>query len=214
MTAPAITICCVKWGEKFGPEYVNRLYGGVARHLRCHAFDFICFTDDAVGIRPEVRTDKPLCNYPRQWGKLGLFRPEIPEILTPRLLYFDLGCVIVGDLDPVIDMASDFAICRDWPPEMRPGDGAYASGAFLLRVGSRPAVWERFDMANPPTWGDQAWIYRAAPGADLFPYDWSPSYKLRALASLPAPPPEARWIMFHGLPKPHHCNGWVKEHWR
>lgn len=211
MSAPAITVCCVKWGTKFGPEYVNRLFAGVTRHLAI-PFEFVCFTDDAAGIRPEVRTEPPLCDYPRQWGKLGLFRPAIPAIRTERLLYFDLACVIVGDLAPAAEFPGDFAICRDWPPEIRPDDGSYASGAFLLRVGARPAVWERFDMAHPPTWGDQAWIYRVAPGAALFPYDWSPSYKLRGLAA--GCPPGAKWIMFHGRPKPHEVGGWIREHWR
>ena len=26
-------VICMKWGSKYGPEYVNRLYGMVARHL-------------------------------------------------------------------------------------------------------------------------------------------------------------------------------------
>ena len=206
-----ITVCCIKWGWKFGPQYVNHLYSGVKRNIRRHRFDFVCFTDDPTGIHPGIRTERPLCGYPRQWGKLGLFKPAIPEIQTDRFLYFDLACVIVGDLDPVIDMTADFAICRDWPPEMRPHDGSYASGAFMLRVGSRPEGWERFDMRNRTTWGDQLWIYRNAPGATLFPYDWSPSYKLRKLQT--ACPPGAKWIMFHGRPKPHECNGWVSEAW-
>ena len=47
-------ILCMKWGTKYGPEYVNRLYGMVRRHLSGD-FAFICLTDDASGIRPEVR---------------------------------------------------------------------------------------------------------------------------------------------------------------
>ena len=43
----------MKWGTKYGPEYVNRLYGMVRRHLRGD-FRFVCFTDDVTGIRPEV----------------------------------------------------------------------------------------------------------------------------------------------------------------
>ena len=27
-------VICMKWGTKYGPEYVNRLYGMVKRHLK------------------------------------------------------------------------------------------------------------------------------------------------------------------------------------
>ena len=47
-------ILCMKWGRKYGPEYVNRLYGMARRHLQGD-FRFICLTDDASGIRPEVQ---------------------------------------------------------------------------------------------------------------------------------------------------------------
>ena len=47
-------ILCMKWGTKYGPEYVNRLYGMVRRHLMGD-FNFVCLTDDANGIRPEVQ---------------------------------------------------------------------------------------------------------------------------------------------------------------
>ena len=55
-------VICMKWGTKYGPEYVNRLYGMVSRHLH-GAFRFVCFTDDTTGIRPEVENFRcPNCN--------------------------------------------------------------------------------------------------------------------------------------------------------
>ena len=47
-------VLCMKWGTKYGPEYVNRLYAMVRRHLGGD-FDFVCLTDDDRGIRQEVR---------------------------------------------------------------------------------------------------------------------------------------------------------------
>ena len=37
-------VLCMKWGTKYGPEYVNRLYSMVRRHLNGD-FRFICLTD-------------------------------------------------------------------------------------------------------------------------------------------------------------------------
>ncbi|MBS0591921.1 MAG: glycosyltransferase, partial [Proteobacteria bacterium] len=37
---PARIVLCMKWGTKYGPEYVNRLYGMARRHLT-GAFRFV-----------------------------------------------------------------------------------------------------------------------------------------------------------------------------
>ena len=41
-----VNILTLKWGAKYGPEYVNRLYAGVKRNLQLD-FRFLCFTDNA-----------------------------------------------------------------------------------------------------------------------------------------------------------------------
>ena len=48
-------ILCMKWGTKYGPEYVNRLYGMVRRHLSGD-FNFVCLTDDSQGVRPDRKS--------------------------------------------------------------------------------------------------------------------------------------------------------------
>ena len=47
------TVACMKWGDKYGPEYVNRLYNMVERNTTL-PFKFICFTDNADGLLPEA----------------------------------------------------------------------------------------------------------------------------------------------------------------
>jgi len=47
------TIICMKWGTRYGPEYVNRLLAGVLRHTKMPV-RFICFTDDGTGLHPKV----------------------------------------------------------------------------------------------------------------------------------------------------------------
>ena len=48
-----VNILTLKWGAKYGPEYVNRLYSGVRRRLGLD-FRFLCFTDDRRALRPEI----------------------------------------------------------------------------------------------------------------------------------------------------------------
>jgi len=61
---PALDVAfvCVKWGTKYGPEYVNALYGGLQRHYwSCPHYPsqsqplLVCLTDDPSGVRPEVQ---------------------------------------------------------------------------------------------------------------------------------------------------------------
>ncbi len=56
-------VLCMKWGTKYGPDYVNRLYAMVRRHLSGD-FNFVCLTDDGRGIRAEVQClpIPPLCS--------------------------------------------------------------------------------------------------------------------------------------------------------
>ena len=42
---PARTVLCMKWGTKYGPEYVNRLYGMVRRHLHSDLHDRVRHLD-------------------------------------------------------------------------------------------------------------------------------------------------------------------------
>ena len=56
------TVACMKWGDKYGPEYVNRLYNMVERNTTL-PFKFICFTDNADGLLPEVSV-RPLPDMP------------------------------------------------------------------------------------------------------------------------------------------------------
>ena len=48
-----IKFICLKWGDKYGPEYVNRLHESIRRFYR-KPHRFLCFTDDARELRPEI----------------------------------------------------------------------------------------------------------------------------------------------------------------
>ena len=78
-------VICIKWGTKFGPEYVNKLYKMVQKNLSL-PHRFVCFTDNAEGIVDGVEI-RPLPELndegipDRMWKKLTVFNKE----LTPKL---------------------------------------------------------------------------------------------------------------------------------
>ena len=49
----SVNIICMKWGNKYGPDYVNKLYNMVAKNLT-QSFRFICFTENKTGIQGNI----------------------------------------------------------------------------------------------------------------------------------------------------------------
>ena len=92
--APQRHILCMKWGTKYGPEYVNRLYAMVRRHLSGD-FNFVCLTDDSQGIRSEVQClpipplDLELKpgQVDRAWKKLTTFEQDLYGLRGTRALH-------------------------------------------------------------------------------------------------------------------------------
>ena len=48
-----IMIVCVKYGTKYGADYVNKLYAGVKRHLSLD-HKFACFTENPEGLHEDI----------------------------------------------------------------------------------------------------------------------------------------------------------------
>ncbi|WP_330449129.1 hypothetical protein FLP41_19485 [Paracoccus marcusii] len=120
MTEPLL-ILTMKWGTLYSSADVNRLAAQVRRHLdRPHRF--ICFTDDAAGLDPQVEAlllpelGLPQGHSDTRWRKLALFRRDLggPEAaLSGTALFLDIDLVVVDDLGPFFDLPGDFFIIRD-----------------------------------------------------------------------------------------------------
>jgi hypothetical protein len=116
MQAP-VNVICMKWGAMYGPEYVNFLRAGVGRHLK-RPFRFVCFTDDASGLRDDVQAlplpelGLPAGQSDLRWRKLAVFRKELFG-LRGTTLFLDLDLVIVDSLEPFFEAPGRFLIIRD-----------------------------------------------------------------------------------------------------
>lgn len=215
-TAP-LTICCVKGGDLYGPEYVNNLFDMVSRNLRAMPGRFVCFTDDASGIDTRVQCEPLPLSLEGWWNKLYLFKPGVFKE-GERVLYFDLDTLILGDIDEIAGFIAPFAMLRDF---YRPDH--WASGVMAFTVGKETAqIWNRWLSANKLRidGGDQAWIEKILIERsikpellqDIFPGQFV-SYKADCLGV--APKRGTRIVCFHGHPRPHECGAdWVKGVWR
>jgi len=217
---PKLNVVCVKYGDSYGPQYVNRLYAMVARNLRGGTpGTFHCFTDDATDIRPEVQCH-PLpgdAEHMGWWWKLCLFRPGL---FTPgdRIVYLDLDTVLVGQIDDLCGLDCGFAILRDFyrPEGLGSGVMAWEAGNWTTEIYEQ---WEAQCFPEPEG-GDQAWIeecltQRPIGGVVSLLQDELPgqvcSYKLDCN---PLPPKTASIVCFHGHPRPHEVDrSWVVDTW-
>jgi len=192
-----VTLACVRKGDKYSAEYVQRLQRGIARHMPHKDWEFVCLTDRHMpGILCESLTE----NLPGWWSKIELFKMGEP------LIYFDLDVVITGSLAPLLDWEG-FGIIKDW---WLPG----FNSSVMKLTGNEGFVFDEFlpeDMSRCYM-GDQQWISEELSGAKTFPPAWFPSYK--AGRHFAEPPKGAIACIFHGAPKPSEItDGWVAELW-
>lgn len=120
-------VICMKWGTKYGAEYVNRLYNMVKRHLTLD-FQMVCLTDDSTGIDDNVKCYPiPALNLPdnipeRGWKKLTTFKPKLYD-LKGTALFLDIDIVIVDNIDCFFTHQAQFddsvMIIRDWKKPWR-----------------------------------------------------------------------------------------------
>ena len=98
-----IKINCLKWGSLYGPEYVNRTYGGLLKHCK-EPFHFVCYTDNADGIssRIEVKDIEELRPYNTKmvftYEKLMLIEKDEFD----KNLWIDLDVLIHKDVTDII----------------------------------------------------------------------------------------------------------------
>jgi hypothetical protein len=236
-------VLCMKWGTKYGPEYVNRLYGMVARHLR-GPFRFVCLTDRSDGVRPEVEClPIPPLALPegipeRGWKKLTTFEADLHG-LTGTALFLDLDVLIVDDLAPFFEHPGEFLIIHDWK---RPWRVTGNSSVYRFRLGAHPDVLAAFRATHEDVRrrfrNEQAFLsdllHRQGKLA-YWPATWCCSFKYHCIPRWPsnwwrAPgiPPGTRIVVFHGEVNPPDAlvgrrnrrwrhiepSPWVAEHWR
>lgn len=99
-----------KWGTKYGPEYVNRLYGSLVEH--CHVpFSFTVITDDYNGISEKCNCfsykDWDIFDYDKEkvWTreKLILFK----RATTDYNCWLDLDVLIHDDITDLVTRDTD-----------------------------------------------------------------------------------------------------------
>jgi len=105
-----IQIYSFKWGNKYGPEYVNRLYGSLVKNCSL-PFTYTCITDDSVGIRPEVKIIDYQTWDPFPYTKDRVFTREKIVLFDRSTAEFnawiDLDVLIHNDITDILTRRTD-----------------------------------------------------------------------------------------------------------
>ncbi len=238
-----VNVICMKWGDKFPADYVNRLYGMVSRNLS-RPFRLVCFTENGEGIRTEVEIQPlPELDIPknlpeRGWRKVSVFAKDFGGLSGPTL-FLDLDVVIVDSLDDFFTHPGSFLIAHDkHNPKNREGN----SSVFRYEIGQYPEVLENFtqnfERIRTEVRHEQAYLSREMDRLgqlEFWPDQWVPSFKYRCAPSwikswfeAPSVPEDAKVILFHGLPNPPEAirgisgkwyrhirpSPWIEDFWR
>lgn len=203
-------VLCVKWGAKYGKEWVLRLRGMVAKHLPV-PHQFVCLTDDPVD---GVDCIPFVSDLPGWWSKIELFAPER---FPGDNLYLDLDVVARSSLEKLhrfldgdrsrLWALDDFSYSLLNPKALGSdakrllgGHGCINSSVMLWNGDAAKRVWTQFDPACMQVLhGDQNWITQALwpDKINLIPPGIAGSFKYGRLHGEPYTP----LTVFHGEPK-------------
>ncbi len=208
-------VVCMKWGTKFGPEYVNRLFSMVEKNLTI-PHRFICFTDDPRGINPKAET-RPLPKIKddglteKGWKKLGIFS-QLDDI-QGQALFLDLDIIIRSNIDCFFEVDGEFRIVKDWD---FPKDIIGNSSVFRFEVNKHSDIIEHFytygTHIRDTYKNEQAFLSYEMEKKGILQYwdsSWCVSFKRNCLQRFPMcyfkeakEPLNAKILVFHGRPTP------------
>jgi len=174
-------VICLKYGDKYNADYVNKLFNMVKRH-NTMPVKFACMTENPRGLNSEI-TIIPLpldIGLNGWWYKPYVFSDKFP--ISGTLLFLDLDIVIIRNMDNFWNYKPDkFCIIRDFTRFMVPEWKRFNSSVFRFQSHSIPNVWNNLvkDLTIMRRMhGDQDWIFdQVKEGFEFWPDEWCQSYK-------------------------------------
>ncbi len=139
------TIICIKWGTRYGVDYLNRLASMIKRNTK-RPTRLVCFTEDPTGADPWVEiAPLPPINIPDRvawtpWRKLSLWQYPLAD-LAGDVLFFDLDVVITGSIDEFFDFEPGrFCVAENWT---QPNSGVGNTSLYRFPAGRMRAHLRR-----------------------------------------------------------------------
>jgi hypothetical protein len=209
------TVICIKWGSRYGADYVNRLLSMIRRQS-ARDTRLVCFTDNDIGIDPAVTVwPLPDINIPEHvawlpWRKISLWQAPLAD-LAGDILFLDLDVVVTGSIDVFFDYKPGcFCVAENWT---QPGQKIGNTSCYRFPVGDHAYIFDDFNR-NPEAVlaryrVEQHYISDVISDMHFWPSDWCLSFKHSLMPAwplnffyTPSLPETARVIAFTGKPDP------------
>ena len=208
-------IICMKWGDRYSSDYVNRLYFSIKKFTK-RKTDLICFTDNPNEInenvlcKPIPKISMPYHMQNSPWKKLAIWQFPLSP-LRGDVLFLDLDLVITGDLDRFFDYEKDkFCVIENWT---QLGSGIGNTSCFRFPVGKYKNIYDKFQSAPQYYFKkyriEQVFISKNISTQVFWPKIWCQSFKHNLLPSWPkriwqkaSLPKETSIVAFTGKPDP------------
>ena len=223
----------MKWGTRYGSDFVNRLYRSIQRQTR-RKTRLVCFTDDGDGINPNVQIEPiPEINLPDDlaltpWRKLTMWKAPLAD-LEGDVLFLDLDLVITGNLDDFFDFEPGrFCVIDNWT---QPGQGIGNTSCFRFPVGKYTHIYDDIQANPDPILKkyiiEQVYITKELDDVVFWPAIWCVSFKHSLLPKWPLNffktpnlPRDTRIVAFTGKPDQDEAvigkwpAPWYKKHYK
>ena len=209
------TIICMKWGSRYGPEFVNKLYKAIQRNTK-RKTRLYCFTDNVIGINKEVickplpKIDLPDAISLTPWRKLSVWQYPL-EDLKGDVLFLDLDLVITGSLDTFFDFKpGKYCVIENWT---QLGKNIGNTSCFRFPVGKYNYIFEKFQENQKEIWRkyriEQIFLSTEIKNQVFWPSEWCKSFKHNLLPKWPLRiwqsaklPKQTSIVAFTGKPDP------------
>ena len=205
----------MKWGSRYGPEFVNRLYSSTQRHTK-RKTKVYCFTDDKREINnnvickplPNIKLPKDISFSP--WRKISLWQYPLFD-LKGDALFLDLDLVITGDLDRFFDYKPGlYCVIENWT---QIGQKIGNTSCFRFPIGKYNSIFEKFEKNPEKYWKkfhiEQVYLSNQIKDQVFWPNEWCQSFKHNLLPKWPFRiwqaaklPKETSIVAFTGKPDP------------
>ncbi|OQR91927.1 hypothetical protein ACHHYP_04200 [Achlya hypogyna] len=213
----SLSVVCVKWGTKYGPEYVNRLLSGVRRHLR-RDFQFHCFTEAPHGLASDVLVHPLREGFTGWWNKAQLFAADSP--VHGRVVYIDLDTVVVGDLTALFSYTGNFGTLATDDMHNERRAGGINSSVMIWTAGTCSDI---FELLHQHWKAVAQCIYKFDHWLEMvlcehpvdFLQELYPGHIVEYMQSCQTTcPADARVVCFPLEPKPHAASApWIRDYW-
>ena len=169
---------CVCTGNKYGTEYVDKLYNMASRHAS--DFKFFVITDARKNWHSRINQIVVDPVFPTWWNKIHMFRDDIG--LEGTVLFMDLDVVIFRNIDQFWDFEGDaFVIIQDFNRCRIPNYRVRNSSVMKFVAGQEVHIWKKFVEDPQKIYrrfrGDQDYMTAEFQDSPIWPREWIMSYK-------------------------------------